>query len=388
VKLDRAGVDQYLKDRAAKGFNVIQVVALDGTYARKNRYGQAPLLNNNPATPNSAYFDHLDYIVSKAASYGIYVAMVATWGKNVADPTSRIFNTSNAYTYGHYLGARYRNASNVIWINGGDWAVSDATTANIWRALAQGLTDGDGGVHLMTFHPRGGAASRTYWANESWLDFDMIQSGHTRDSASYSMIGTEYARSPVMPVIEGEANYEDLPVNAASGSTSGPLLNAYDVRKKAYWDVFAGAAGTAYGADEVYQFSTGGGPSGLTWQAALNLPGAGQMKYLRSLMESRTYLTRVPDQSVVTSSVYSGTDRIQATRDAGGRFAMVYSASGRAFTVNMSKVTGTSGVNAAWFDPRTGKVIAIGRFADMGTRTFTPPTSGSGQDWVLTLDRV
>jgi hypothetical protein len=104
-------------------------------------------------------------------------------------------------------------------------------------------------------------------------------------------------------------------------------------------------------------------------------------------MESRSYFSRIPDQSVVVSSTNGGTDHIQATRDANGAYAMVYSASGLGFTVNMSKITGGA-VNAAWYDPRTGKVTPIGRFANTGTRTFTPPTRGYGQDWVLTLDRA
>ena len=197
------------------------------------------------------------------------------------------------------------------------------------------------------------------------------------------MVAAEYARSPVMPVIEGEPNYEHIPVNAASGGTSGPLLDAYDVRKKAYWDVFAGAAGTAYGADEVYRFSTGGGPSGLTWQAALNLPGAGQMKYLKSLVQSRAYLSRVPDQSVVTSSVYSGTDRIQATRASDGSYAFVYTASGKPVTVNLGKLSGSQ-VIARWYNPRNGRSSVIGTFAKGGTRTFASPQAG--YDWVLVLD--
>ena len=71
-------------------------------------------------------------------------------------------------------------------------------------------------------------------------------------------------------------------------------------------DIFAGAASTANGANEVYQFWTPGQyddlGANLPWQQALDLPGATQMKYLRSLMESRAYFNRVPDQSVVTSS--------------------------------------------------------------------------------------
>jgi hypothetical protein len=390
IKLNRSDVDYYLGDRAAKGFTAIQVVALD-TPSDRNPYGQTALVNNNPATPNEAFFQQIDYIVNKAASLGLYVSLVPTWGRNVGEKGGRMFDTSNAYAYGKFLGSRYRNAWNIIWINGADTAVSSSTAVDIWRSLAKGLGDGDGGTHLITFHPLGGRTSRTYWRNESWLDFDMMQSGHTRDSAVWNMVGTDYSKSPVMPVIEGEPNYEDIPVGAFGGKVTGQLLDAYDVRKKAYWDIFAGAAGTAYGSNEVYQFWSPGQPgdlgANLPWKQALNLPGATQMKYLRALMESRAYFSRVPDQSVVTSGTNGGTDHIQATRDAGGSFAMVYSASGLPFAVNMSKVTG-KGVKAAWYDPRTGKVIPIGTFANSGTRSFTPPTRGYGQDWVLTLDRA
>jgi hypothetical protein len=279
----------------------------------------------------------------------------------------------------------------VIWLNGGDWALTDSTTTAIWRAMAQGLHDGDGGAHLITFHPKGGDTAREYWGNESWLDFSMTQSGHRRDSAAYDLIANDYNQSSVRPVLDGEINYERMPVNAVEGTLRGPLMDDYDVRKKAYWTVFAGGAGVAYGANEVFQFYVpgvrGGTRASMDWHDALYLPGATQMKYLRSLVEVRSYLSRVPDQSVVTSATYTGTDHIQATRDANGSFALVYSGSGRAFTVNMGKITGGR-VEANWYNPRTGKRTAIGVLANTRTRTFTPPTHGYGQDWVLMLDRA
>jgi hypothetical protein len=377
VKLKRADVDYYFKTRAAQGFNVVQMVAMDQTYNRPNPYGQAPWKNG---TFNPAFFDNMDYIIDRAAAHGITVALVPTWGRNVSDPNHRIFTTSSAYAYGKFLGSRYRKASNLIWIDGADWAVKDSAAASIFRSLAQGLSDGDGGKHLITFHPPGDHTARQYWGNEGWLDYSMVQSGHVRDSSSWNLIASEYNRGVAKPVIEGEPNYEGLPVGAVRGVLSGPKLDDYDVRKKAYWDIFAGAAGTAYGANVVYQFAG-------NWKGALNLPGANDLKYLKSLMEGRAYLSRVPDQSVVTSNTYSGTDHIQATRDVGGSYALVYSASGKAFTVNMGKIAGGA-VEASWYNPRTGKRTLIGRFANSGTRTFTPPSHGYGQDWVLTLDRV
>jgi hypothetical protein len=391
VDLTREEVDLYFRDRAAKGFNVVQIVAVDGTYSKANPYGQRPLHNNNPSTPNDAFFDHVDYIVNKAAQHGMYVAMVPSWGKNVANAATRIFNTTSAYDYGHFLGSRYRNNANIIWMNGADWPVNDNTSRAIWTSLARGLRDGDAGLHLMTFHAQGGKSSWSYWSpGTTWIDFSTVQSGHKRDSAAWDQISADYNKA-VKPVIEGEPNYEDIPLGAIDGDASGPLLDAYDVRKKAYWEVFAGAAGTAYGANPVYQFATAAdvarGRVRMDWKAALNLPGAGQMKHLKRLTESRSYLSRVPDQGLITSGTLSGTNHIQATRDVAGSYAFVYSASGKSFTVNMGKLTGGD-VRAAWYDPRTGKVTPIGTYDNIGTRTFKPPTSGYGQDWVLTLDRA
>ena len=50
-RLDREEADRYLRDRAAKGFNVIQAVALaelDGVDVR-NAYGDLPLTDSDPA---------------------------------------------------------------------------------------------------------------------------------------------------------------------------------------------------------------------------------------------------------------------------------------------------------------------------------------------------
>jgi len=279
-----------------------------------------------------------------------------------------------------------------MWINGGDWQLTDATTTAIWQSLAKGLGDGDGGAHLVTFHPKGGDTAREYWGNnQAWLDFAMTQSGHRRDSAAYDLITSEYNRSPAEPVIDGEINYERMPVNAVEGTLRGPLMDDYAVRKKAYWTVFAGAAGVAYGENEVFQFyvpgERGGTRASMDWHDAMFLPGAMDMQYLRSLVEVRSYLSRVPDQKVITSTTYSGPDHIQATRDANGSFALVYSGSGKAFTVNMAKITGGR-VEANWYNPRSGKRTPIGVYANSGTRRFVPPSQGYGNDWVLMLDRA
>src|SRR6266849_1030209 len=67
-RLDREEADRYLRDRAAKGFTVIQAVALsefDGLRV-PNRYGDLPLHDGDPHRPNDTYFRHVDAVVGVA----------------------------------------------------------------------------------------------------------------------------------------------------------------------------------------------------------------------------------------------------------------------------------------------------------------------------------
>jgi hypothetical protein len=124
------------------------------------------------------------------------------------------------------------------------------------------------------------------------------------------------------------------------------------------------------------------------WQEAIRLPGANQMRHARALIESRPFLTRIPDQSLIAGDALADADHIQATRDAAGSCGFIYSASGKPFMVNLSKLSGNK-LRASWFDPRTGGTTLDGEFRNTRTaRAFTPPGSGPGSDWVLLLDDV
>jgi len=79
----------------------------------------------------------------------------------------------------------------------------------------------------------------------------------------------------------------------------------------------------------------------------------------------------------------NGNDKIVATR--GDGYALVYSAQGRKFTVNLGKISGDK-LKAWWFNPRTGTSEEIDTIDNRGTREFTCPSEGFGSDWVLVLD--
>ena len=153
----------YLKDRADKGFTVIQAVVLaevDGIRT-PNAYGETPLHDNDPLKPNEAYFAHVDWVVNLAESLGLYIGMLPTWGDKWNKKWGEgpeIFTRENARPYGKWLANRYKSKP-IIWITGGDRPVETDTHRSVVSNMAEGLRDGDGGAHLISFHPMGGGGS-------------------------------------------------------------------------------------------------------------------------------------------------------------------------------------------------------------------------------------
>jgi hypothetical protein len=410
-RLTREEADRYLKNRAGKGFTVIQAVALaefDGLNT-PNAYGHRPLVDHDPAKPdvkdgaNNDYWDHVDYIVKKADSLGLYIGFLPTWGdkwnkKWGVGPA--VFTPQNAESYGEWVGRRYKDAPNLIWILGGDRPIENDTHKEIIRAMARGVRKGDGGAHLMTLHPNGGRSSSEVFHADDWLDFNMRQNGHGTDfSPNYERTRADYDRTPTKPVLDGEPIYEGHPISFKAKEL-GHSVGA-DVRRPLYWDLFTGAFGHTYGHHSVWQmWQSGREPVNnplVYWQEAMEQPGAVQMQYGRRLIESRPFLTRIPDDSVIipadppSSVPGAGQKRFVATRGSeadaagAGSYAMVYVPTGRTFKVKMDKITGGK-VKAWWYNPRNGKATPIGEFPNTGEQQFTPPDVGENLDWVLVLD--
>ncbi|HUR59061.1 MAG TPA: glycoside hydrolase family 140 protein [Opitutaceae bacterium] len=397
-RLTREEAEHHLRTRAAQGYTVIQAVVLaefDGLN-EPNAYGHRPLRDNNPLQPDESYFAHVDWVLQKAESLGLYVGLLPTWGdkwNKARGAGPEVFTAANAEAYGEWLGRRYANRA-LIWILGGDRQVENETHAGIIRAMAAGLRRGDGGRHLITFHPPGGSGSSKWFHRDDWLDFNLRQNGHTTEYTDrYAATRADYDLTPTKPVIDGEPLYEGHPI-AFAAKTRGHSTAA-DVRRPLYWDLFSGACGHTYGHHSIWQFYTKdrkpvNGPL-MPWRAALDEPGARQMQHGRRLLESRPIFSRIPDDDILvpadvaTSVPGAGQYRFVATRDTAGTYAMIYAPLGRAFTVRMTKIASPK-IKAWWFDPRTGQATAAGDYSNEGTREFIAPNPGEVLDWVLVLD--
>jgi hypothetical protein len=403
-RLDRADADRYLEKRASQGFTVIQAVAIGEFNGHNvpNAYGHLPLVDLDPARPavqdgpNNDYWDHVDYIVDKANSLGLYIGFLPTWGRYWHDKIKDgkpLFTRENAEIYGEWLGKRYKKKG-LVWILGGDRRPDNEEQKEVIRAMARGLRKGDGGAHLMTLHPNGGEGSSTWFHRDAWLDFNMRQNGHgTEFTGQYDKTRSDYDRTPIKPVLDGEPLYEGHPISFNARNLGHSI--AADVRRPLYWDLFSGAFGHTYGHHSVWgMWQPGRTPVNdplIPWTEALDEPGAAQMIHARRLIESRPFLTRVPDDTILvtdrvaTSIPGAGRYRFVATRDSDATYAMVYAPIGRKFKVRMDKINGPK-VDAWWFDPRTGKATLIGAFPNVGEQEFLPPEKGEAIDWVLVLD--
>jgi hypothetical protein len=405
-KLNRQDAENYLEVRKKQGFNVIQVMVLHST-AEVNAYGDSALINRNITMPRVTpgdnvsdpkeydYWDHVDWIVNAAAKKGMYIAMVPVWGSVVKG--SHV-NQDQAKAYATFLANRYRSFSNVIWMNGGDIAGSDSL--KVWNAIGNTLHTLDP-RHLITFHPRGRKESSIWFQQEPWLSFNCFQSGHrayAQDTSktdfnygedNWRYVEADYNKKPIKPTLDAEPSYENIP--RGLHDTTQRRWTAADVRRYAYWSVFAGACGFTYGNNDVMQMHKPGEGhaaygSKNFWFKSVNDPGAREMDYLKKLMLSRPYFERVPDQSLIAGQQGEKYNRLIATR--GKKYAFVYTYTGRTMEINTSVLSGSK-IKASWYNPQTGNMALIGTFDKSKSMKFDPPGQPvDGNDWVLVLDAI
>lgn len=394
-RLNREEADLYLADRAGKGFTVIQAVVLAelGGPETPNPYGDLPLEDLDPGRPNEAYFQHVDYIVDKAAELGLFIGMLPTWGRywsRTLGKGPRIFTAANAREYGCYLGRRYRDKP-LIWILGGDMNVKTEEERAIIAAMAAGLREGDGGTHLITYHPRGPGRSAELWHDEAWLDFNMCQSSHgAHDHDNGLFIAGDYALDPPKPTLDGEPRYETIPVGFYYKDVSRyDRFDDFDVRQAAYWSLLAGACGFTYGNNNVWQmWAPGREPvffANTPWHEALQHPGAWQMGHMRRLFESRSFQKLRPDQGLILDGPAAGGAKIRAARAEDGSFAFVYSPYGEPFTLD-KRMMQAKWLQETWYDPRYGSSYRVHATDTSAFQTYAPPTQGRGHDWLLIIE--
>jgi len=418
-KLDRKDAEKYLKTRAKQGFTVIQAVILaeDDGLRKPNIYGEIPLIELNPEKPNEKYFEHVDFIINKAKQLGLYIALLPTWGDKVYSKREGIgpvvFTDKNAYSFGRFLGERYKNKP-VIWLLGGDRNIDSPKAMNIWRAMATGIKKADGGQHLMSYHPAGEQSSSQY--KEDWIDFNLYQSGHANKYMPvYRFAEVDYNSVPVKPFLDAEPAYEDIPVKFweyikwddlqkvpesilnKDNTIKNPeyfkkgFFTDYDVRVHAYWNFLSGACGYTYGNNAVWQMFKKNDnftiPCLTDWKKALKRPGAKNMIHVRKFFETVPFYTLEPNQSIIVSKFAKDSTYISAATTRDRSLAVVYLARGQKVQLSLNQFKSHC-ISVSWYNPRNGRFSIPFLIDKTNEFTFIPLTSGMYNDWLLVLNSM
>ena len=374
ASLTREEVDHYLEDRRLRGVNTVLVALMEHCFSShppENAYGNAPFTTPGDfSTPNEAYFAHADYVIDKAAAKGMLVMLAPAyvgydggqqgwWREMAANGKDKL------YAYGQYLGRRWRNFDNIVWVDGGDYNVPDKALV---RAVANGIRSVDSKPH--TFHAQRGTAAMQFWGTgEAWLTVNNIYTGANNVVTSAF---AEYARSTA-PFFLIEGRYE--------GSDNA---TEQTVRMQAYQTLLSGGSGHLIGNEPLWRFGPG-------WQQLLDSGGARSLLPLAKLFISHAWWTLEPDRDNTTliSDGSTGADRAVAARASDGSFAIAYMPSLRSISIDMSRMAGRA-TRARWIDPSNGAAtpVAGSPFPTAGIRRIQPAGTNSRGfgDWVLLLE--
>src|SRR6266481_523454 len=389
VNLTEAEASSFFADRAALGFNTMWINLLCATYTGGRADASTvdnikPFTANIPATSsydltktNEAYFARVDHMLNLAAQNGIQVLIdPAETGSFLSVMLDN--GTNKCRAYGQFLGDRYKNFTNIIWMSGNDFqSWRNAGDDVVVRAVALGIRDKETN-HIHTAELDYNVSSSlddTNW--NSIIDLNATYTYYP----TYARLLQDYDRTNFLPNFLVEANYE-FEHNYAGNST---------LRRQEYWTMLSGATGQLYGNGYTWPFASG-------WQSHLDTPGATQFGYVTALFAPRAWYNLIPDTNHVVVTAGFGAfattgnvnlnDYATAARTADGSLVMMYMPTSRTLTVDMSKLTGPA--VAHWYDPANSTYLSIAGspFANTGTRSFTPSGNNSDGDgdWILVLE--
>ncbi len=411
----------YLQTRKAQGFNTVTFALVapgksELTDTLRNVYGDEPFASDGDrpdptrplvtegADPGDAvaydYWDHVDHIVDLAGGLGLHVILLPTWGSGVSayngSGANALFDEAGAYTYARWLGERYRDQPQVMWMVGGDRAATlgEHDHRSVFRAFARGLKEGAPRA-LLSFHSRKGAPqSGASFHDETWLDFNSLQAWPERQ---IGLVTSDWIREPAKPTWLFEGRYEGY----WRANNKAEDWGEWQVRQQAYQTVLSGAFGHVYGHERIFGF----GFDGAKWREFMDTPGARSTTHLvkaMSALDPTRAFELEPDQSLIDGEAGEASrivsDRITAARSSRRGLAVIYSASGKPFRLRLDSLKGEA-LFGWWYNPRTGgwhvdgaefaeaRPFARGLPSGAGApvSTFTPPTEGANKDWLLIL---
>ena len=258
----------YLDDRQRRGINAIIAAVVERYHSGgpRNAMGDRPFGDVPFRYPREPYFRHLDLVVAEAEKRGIVVFLVPAYlgyGCAAEGWCAQIKQRTLAQmrAWGRFLGHRYRERKNVVWLDGGD---ADARAFGVLpqvTAIAEGIREADP-THLHTVHcHRYTVGSECYdWR---WLQVDTVY-GDCNTIAALTRRAHAVAHRPFLMI---EGRYEDQGADPTC------------LRAQFLTPVLGGGVGQMFGTNYVRVFLP-------EWREHLDSPGMRDLTWMSSLVAS------------------------------------------------------------------------------------------------------
>lgn len=342
------------------------------------------------STPNEVYFQHVDRFLQMAQEKGFFVMLVPCYLGYYTDPGQgwwdEVRGSNNSAEkmrkYGEFLGKRYRETNNIMWVAGGD---NDAKGEDepFMRQLIEGIKKYDD-RHLWTGHFCN--TFQTFWSTDNPLyrDHMDIDGQYVWKEISLGERGPQYVselqqyRKGKM-IFQIDQSYEhDVPHYADNE-------NYQWMRRKIYDGLLSGCAGTSFSSgtldNQCYWFKD--------WKPLMDTPGMKQTANCFKLFDALPWQDLIPDTTdqiiLAGRGEFGSLDYICAARSADGSCYVMYIPSGRTYYVSIKAMSGKR-MRVHWYNPRSGRSIRIGHVGG-GDERFGV-VCPDGEDWVMVFDNM
>jgi hypothetical protein len=403
--------ERYLADRGAKGFNLVEVMLTNHDYTTSpgpvppsNRAGEQPFLKPGDfSTPNDAYFDRAVAFMDRAADHGIVVLLAPGylgfdggregWWQELNSPV----NTREVCAgFGRYLGTRFKEKKNLIWLAGGDFAPPAGSEGEArHREILDGIRAA-GASQPWTGHWNVEHLGGISTDQARFLDA-MALNGVYQYASPYRYADRAYDVQPARPVYLLESTYE----HEHPGTATQPFRKAW------WWTMLSGGTGVLWSNNFLWMCETARGVHRAdygdadhalsSWSDELESRGTFEALHLHAFFEALPWHRLVPAGpssglgQLVSSWQWWGERRIVAASTREGDLLVAYvpptGSGSRSFNVDLSRMRGPA--RARWYDPSAGGWLPVAGTLPRAAHVAmeTPGTNAAGtNDWALVLE--
>ena len=390
--LPEAEESAYLDSIKTKGFNTVMVsiISYDTRFAGDppNWQGISPFNAKwDFSTYNIAYFEHADRFLRMAGEKGILVLLVPCylgykgdpnqgWWPKLLSPTNTV---DKSYRYGKFLGERYKDFNNIIWIAGGDNSGTGELYAHM-DTIIKGIKHFDQ-EHLWTGH----FESTNTWSSANplyakYIDIDglyeWVETDLGKNAPQYNADLKQYQKGKM--IIQLDQSYEhDIPHKDDNE-------NYQWIRRKNYDGLLSGCAGTSFSPgtkdNPGYYFKN--------WQELMSTEGMDEAMRCFEVFKRRAWEKLVPDTGDLVIKAgrgdYGKIDYVCAAKASDNSTYMAYLPVGKGLTIDLAALNIRT-VNAWWYNPQSGEAWVIGILPADKIQQFEAPTD---EDWLLVIDNA